>query len=134
MSVDPTIIEAVQEVLQAQARRAQLYAAFQTAFREMCDSGQEAMYLRLLPQLTEEFQTTSGKVIACGERLTSQGQTGLATTVRKIQENERTKLQATISLQALRKAQAFKTLPWQNGGEAAWSVGNPILAGLSLSA
>lgn len=99
------------------------------AFREMCDSRQEAMYLKLLPQLTEEFQLVSERVIACENRLANEGHTGLAKTVRLIQDNERAKLQATISLQALRKAQAFETLPWQNGDEAAWSLANPSTSG-----
>lgn len=91
------------------------------AFREMCSTKNEGMYLKLLPQLTEEFRTVSEGVMACEKRLLSQGQFDLAKTIRLIQDQERTKLQATISLQALQKAYAFETLPWQNGDEAAWS-------------
>lgn len=91
------------------------------AFREMCSTKNEGMYLKLLPQLTEEFRTVSEGVMACEKRVLSQGQHDLAKTIRLIQDQERTKLQATISLQALQKAQAFETLPWQTGDEAAWS-------------
>ena len=95
----------------------------------MCDTKQEAMYLKLLPQLTDDFRVVSEGVIACEKRLATLGQSELAKVVRSIQENERTKLQATITLQALQKAQAFETLPWQNGSEAAWSVAKPSSSG-----
>lgn len=84
------------------------------------------MYLKLLPQLTDEFRTVSEVVIACEEFLLSEGKSDLAKTIRLIQEQERVKLQATVSLQALQKAQAFDTLPWQNGSEAAWSEPDSI--------
>lgn len=92
----------------------------------MCATKNEGMYLKLLPQLTDEFRTVSEVVIACEEFLLSQGKSDLAKTIRLIQEQERVKLQATVSLQALQKAQAFDTLPWQNGSEAAWSEPDSI--------
>lgn len=91
------------------------------AFREMCTSKNEALYLKLLPQLTDEFRQVSEVVNECEKNFNQSGRTDLAKLVRHIQEQERIKLQATIGLQALQKAQAFESLPWQNGQEAAWS-------------
>jgi hypothetical protein len=87
----------------------------------MCETKHEGRYMHLLQHLTIEFSSISKEVIAIEQQLISHDR-DLAGLVRIIQDNERTKLHSTVSLHALRKAQAFNLLPWQSGMESDWSI------------
>ena len=82
----------------------------------MCNSMAEGPYLRALQAATTQFSSLSQQVRDAEAQLHKRGEQRLAASVRQIQQHERRKLQATMQLQALRKAEAFEILPWQHDG------------------
>ena len=82
----------------------------------MCKTRSEGQYARALQQTTLDFSSLSTTVRGIESQLQENGSSQLAAGVRQIQEHERDKLRASMSLQALRKAEAFETFSWQQDG------------------
>ena len=85
-------------------------------FLTMCKTRSEGQYARALQQTTLDFSSLSTTVRGIESQLQENGCSQLAASVRQIQEHERDKLRASMSLQALRKAEAFETFSWQQDG------------------
>lgn len=87
-------------------------------FLIMCKTKSEGPYARALQEATSSFAALSTTVRDVESQLREDDLPELAASIRHIQEHERDKLRATISLQALRKAEAFDTFSWQQDGGA----------------
>lgn len=83
----------------------------------MLESGTDTTYARAVPQLTQDFSAASCRVLAAEAALRAGGASDAAAAVRRLQEAERRKLQATVAAHALRKAHATGALPWQAAQE-----------------
>lgn len=95
----------------------------------MCKTKAEGPYLRALQAATTEFSSLSQQARNAEAELRKCSEHDLAATIRRIQELERQKLQATVQLQALRKAEAFQIFPWQHDGAAIrsdWAPGQGV--------
>jgi hypothetical protein len=88
----------------------------------MCRFKYDKEYADSLPQLTQCFQDLSVRVRALEQQLLDIGQHSLAAAVRRIQDNERTKLRTTLQLYALRKDHSFRALAFQHASPDDWSV------------
>ncbi|EFJ46080.1 hypothetical protein VOLCADRAFT_62922, partial [Volvox carteri f. nagariensis] len=107
------VYSAIQEFLQVQTCRAQLYSRFQDGFKTFIRTRHEGPYKALLSELTLAFNDCSKKVIGLESALQEMGRADLAATLRTVQESERDKLRLTLTLQALKQAAAFRTFSWQ---------------------
>lgn len=92
------------------------------AFKEMCRFKYDKVYTDVFPQLTKKFNEISSTVQAYEKQLVQLNQTEMAATVRTIQEHERSKLQTTLKLHALRKDYSFRALAFQHSSPDDWSV------------
>ncbi|KAF5827357.1 hypothetical protein DUNSADRAFT_789, partial [Dunaliella salina] len=111
-----------------------IHAHTLTHCRRFLENKQEGQYKSLLQELTAAFSQCSIQARAVQAELRSRQREDLATFVEEIQGNERTKLQLTLSLQALKQAGAAGVFSWQKAplAEGVGPLGSPaVLAGQS---
>eukprot|EP00775_Hariotina_reticulata_P008925 gene8925-9102_t len=92
-------LQLLNEFQQAQADRALLYTRFNIGFREFLSHGQERLYAQLIQEMTPAFAALSRQVIDIELRLKGDAvqRPDLAGLLRSVQEQERKKLQLTLS-------------------------------------
>lgn len=98
----------------AQAERAVQYAQLDAAYRAYLDNGAEGPYRYVMQACVRVFQACSLQVRAAEAGLREAGRQDLAGLLRGVQEQERRKLELTLSLQALKAAHAQRRFSWQH--------------------
>jgi hypothetical protein len=88
----------------------------------MCQLKYDKVYIEMFPVLTKKFSTISESVRTYQKRLEALDEAELAATVGSIQQHERSKLQTTLKLHALRKDYSFRALSFQHTAPDDWSV------------
>lgn len=94
----------------AQEERSQTYSQLSAGFKQFLEDRQEVPYQALLEQATRAFAHCSQKVLTIEKALSAPhvSRHDLSAMLRRVQEGERDKLQATVSLHALKAAIAIR--------------------------
>lgn len=102
-----------QMMIRVQEERARNYHAFGVAFKNYLESKNHEDFNLAVKTATEAMQSLSSQAREIEARLIEEGQVEQAKTIRGIQDNERVKLQLTLTLQKLQQAQAWRSFSWQ---------------------
>ena len=112
--------EQLEEILEVQRQRAEVYSAFSSGFKEYLDTGTEANYRSLMAAMTSEFSSLSKRALAVESALKDElHRADIANIVRTVQNQERRKLELTLGQQALRAAVEQHRFSWQHGDRSA---------------
>jgi hypothetical protein len=101
------------QIIRIQEERARNYHSFNSAFKSYLESKDVEAFNQTVRSATESMQSLSSQAREVEAGLTEEGQAELAQLVRCIQDNERVKLQLTLTLQKLQQAEKWQTFSWQ---------------------
>ncbi|XP_062091631.1 uncharacterized protein LOC133797665 [Humulus lupulus] len=101
-----TIVNLLRKFLAVQQRRAEAYSNLKRGFSEYMISGNELVYQQLCSDITLEFNNCSKQVIEMESLFQNSeyDRVDLAKLLRSVQEQEKQKLNLTVTLQVLKKA------------------------------
>ncbi|KAM6584072.1 hypothetical protein CsatB_011074 [Cannabis sativa] len=101
-----TIVHLLRKFLALQQRRAEAYSNLKRGFSEYMISGNELVYQQLCSDITLEFNNCSKQVIEIESlfKNSEYDRVDLAKLLRAVQEQEKQKLNLTVTLQVLKKA------------------------------
>ncbi|OIT37997.1 PREDICTED: uncharacterized protein LOC109240027 [Nicotiana attenuata] len=100
------IVELLRRFLAVQQRRAQAYARLKRGFEDFMVSGVESTYQKLCSEITVEFGDCSKQVLEMESQFLTPHcfREDLAHLLRSVQNQEKSKLQLTATIQVLKKA------------------------------
>ena len=89
------------------------YHTYQMAFKSYVETRDHQAFNQAVGQATETMQALSAQVRTIEAKMIKDGFPEIASKIREIQDQERVKLQLTLTLQKLHQAFSWKTFSWQ---------------------
>ncbi|KAJ8526382.1 hypothetical protein K7X08_028859 [Anisodus acutangulus] len=105
-SMEEQIVAVLRRFLAVQQRRAQAYATLKRGFEDYMASGVESTYQQLCSEITVEFNDCSKQVLEMESQFLTAHcfREDLAQLLKSVQNQEKTKLQLTATIQVLKRA------------------------------
>lgn len=105
--------QTISQILSLQSERAKNYHAYQASFKSYLESRDHQAFNQAVELATGKMQSLSAQMRAIGASLTEEGRSDIASKIKDIQEEERLKLQMTLTVQKLQQSLSWQTFSWQ---------------------